>query len=188
MAKAGSDNARPRPLSEGKGSRYGRFFSATGLERECSTRSGGNLAQEPGVGFGRVASSCPTASAAEVMAVLRRALLLLRRYGWRSTHWSRDSGDGLTTSDAIQRAGNAGVACYHAKRLLTLVAGVSFPDWEAGQYRSEREVLALLRHAVRVARGVAFAPPAGGWRISTGPRPVAAKSNNVVQLGGKRHA
>lgn len=178
MAKTTSDNARPDAIAGRITNQNHSFFNATGLSREGSSRSAGVKNSRPTsrAADGESGKPClldqPRASRNNgVGAILRRALLLLRRRGWRSTHWER-GGAGLSISEAIQRAGHASPDCYYAKLTINAVLGVPFVDWEAGPWRSEAEVFALLRRAVVVARGDAFATHSGGWRVSMRvPRP-----------------
>jgi hypothetical protein len=168
LAKTTSDNARKDVIAGRISSKNQCFFIATGLEREGSTSS-----SEPSAAGGS-SEPCvlaqPRASRNNgVGAILRRALVLLRRRGWRSTHWERDAGRGLSISEAIQRAGKAAADCYYAKLTLSAVLGFPFVDWESGQWRSQEEVFALLRRAAVVARGDAFAAHSGGWRVSSAP-------------------
>lgn len=188
MATRRSDNACEDVSLGAKPNKINTFFSATGLERESSTRS--NAAgssrrtsgpiEDSGSGEPSVLGQPRPARNPNVGAILRRALVMLRRRGWRSTHWER-GGSGLSISEAIQRAGRADADCYYAKLTLNAVLGSPFSDWEAGMWRSQEEVFALLRRAAVVARGDAFAAHAGGWRVSMGRAERAAPNVQPMQ-------
>lgn len=194
MAKSTSANAREELSLGAKSNNNHSFFRATGLGRESSTGSDARENSRPTQDGADAETGSPALLAQPrasrnngVGAILRRALVLLRRRGWRSTHWERDTGRGLSVFEAIQQAGRAAADCYYAKLTLHAVLGCPFADWESGQWRSEAEVFALLRRAAVVARGDAFAAHAGGWRVSSGaPRVDKTNVQSIKQRRGVR--
>lgn len=90
--------------------------------------------------------------------------MLLVRHGWAPTHHSQERSSGYTLSEAIQKAGDAKVECFYAKQVLTALLGFSYSEWETNRWRTEQEVLALVRRAAECAEGRADLP-----RRRTGP-------------------
>lgn len=124
-----------------------------------------------------------------VAPVLRKALVLLVRFGWRPTHHSNNEAKGLSLSEAIQRAGEAKPECYYAKQVLTALIGLNYAAWEDNHWRTEAEVLALVRRAAECAEGRAFQPRRRtGPVVSMGPAKQAPRPAEVVTLktGGAR--
>lgn len=194
QGKSESDSARRELLDSAKTSKIKHVQRATTQAQEASRGSGARENSRPTRSAADASESGNSGSLAQprsarnpnVGAILRRALLLLRRKGWRPGHWERGSVRGVSVFEAIQRAGGAAADCYYAKLTLTAVLGFPFADWEAGAWRSEEEVFALLRRAAVVARGDAFAARGGGWRVSSGaPR---AAASNVSSINQKRRA
>lgn len=113
----------------------------------------------------------------EAVRVLRAALGLLRNRGWQP-HWLSETerfaaikagnrrARALSLVDAVQIAGNASVASYHARQILQRLVG-AVPAWETHPLRVWREVEQLLLRAIELETGQR--PARGNWRVTMGP-------------------